>query len=296
MRSNSQDDISNTQQPIKSLFDDRVFITLLISGLVLSVASAAAIIYASNLKLCLQAECFNNALTVFKFPIGIATAGITLSGLYALAHRSQQTAIQIRKTEEQIAKAEAALQETKSNNIYSNYLRHKEACIADFKIIGDRCNFDVVDPEKLYSNIFPDNSPFSFSPRSTKTRQGYFLYNVHNKLLTLRQYLIDTDEQSDIGAIADTLNRLISEICRELRVHRKSAHQMQIDGRHVDIRCTSAIEVLTPLLAGLCTIAHIDSADAKNIYFPSDPKLIERLTQIEKWLNNNKDIFDGKEF
>ena len=232
MRSNSQDDISNTQQPIKSLFDDRVFITLFLSGLVLSVISAAAIIYASSLTFCLQAECFNNALSVFKFPIGIATAGITLSGLYALAHRSQQTAIQIRKTEEQIAKADAALQETKSNNTYSNYLRHRDDCIAGFNSIAMKLRCEIRDPEKLYSLIFPENSPFSFSHRSSMGADGYFINNTLSKYQAMTNYLEEASDLSNTPIHAQLVQSKLNELLSELQFFVKNSGFKTIKDKH----------------------------------------------------------------
>lgn len=149
----------NSESRHSSLHEDPLFKGILWATGFCSVAIAAVIIGCNQLwaQFCTTPACFNNVLTIFKLPISVATAGITLAGLYALVFRSRQTALQIET-------AENALEEASRNNTYANYRAHKEEMCKEFDRIA--ADFDLVIPDKhfLYNNIFPKNSAKYFAP------------------------------------------------------------------------------------------------------------------------------------
>ncbi|OOE92701.1 hypothetical protein [Salinivibrio sp. IB643] len=78
-----------------------VFRAVLILGGLLTLGTTGAIVHYTGLSWCFTATCFNNLLEFFKVPIRLLAATLSIIGLIALAHRSEQSAKQIKLSEEQ---------------------------------------------------------------------------------------------------------------------------------------------------------------------------------------------------
>ena len=212
---------------------------------------------------------------LFETPIGIAKAGLAICGLYALAFRSQQTAEQISKTTEQIDKAEKALEETKSNNIYSNYLRHKEATIVDFNTSAKRCRLQVSDPEVLYNRIFPKNSPFYFSPNPSMQEHGYFLERLITDFNEVFHEVskFASSNSDELKGILMILNERLRAFHKSMKTVNVDAQTVWVDGVTISSDPIMNLKRIGLFIKELVSIAHW------NERFPS---LDESLHQCQK--------------
>lgn len=113
--------------------------------LFMSIASASVIICNSELTVDFSFNGFNQFISIFRFPLGIAALIIPMVALLAANHRSEQTKEQIRVTNAQ--------------NVFSNYYKHIEEFI---KYLSDGVgkSFDL---RFVHSNVYPDASLGDYS-------------------------------------------------------------------------------------------------------------------------------------
>ncbi len=130
-----------------------------------------------QLSVCYEPECFNYLFELFKLPMSILTAGLTLSGFRAVVFRSRQTKLQI--------------DEIMAQNTFSSFLEHKEQFKLLIQTIEKQSEGHITFPdfELLYSKLFPKNSPISFTPHSDSLKEMIMLdytniVSILNKLLT----------------------------------------------------------------------------------------------------------------
>jgi len=109
-------------------------------GLGLLLIIVAAIQSREELSLCLEASCFNNFFSLFKFQLGVMGIAIPLGALVASHHRSIQAAQQIKTQLRQ--------------NTFSNYIDHRQ----------------------LFEQFFRDNNPLRF--KEVKNHQIWELYQI----------------------------------------------------------------------------------------------------------------------
>ncbi len=129
--------------PHKSFFSlkpVRVVIGLII---LFSIVVACCIINTSSLKWSSGYTGWNNALTIFKVPLGILALNIPIVALLAANHRSVQTKEQMR-----IANAQ---------NVFTNYYRHLEEFEKYCKATSStNRQAQVAKPRRLHKFIFPN--------------------------------------------------------------------------------------------------------------------------------------------
>ncbi|OOE92626.1 hypothetical protein BZG77_14595, partial [Salinivibrio sp. IB643] len=101
-------------------------------GLLGAITSTLVLIYCSNLQLDLTYKGFNHFFVVFKFPVSVLAAMLSVIGLIALAHRSEQSARQIQQSAKQIKLSE-------SQNNFTNYYKHVE----EFEKYIKKSNFEI---------------------------------------------------------------------------------------------------------------------------------------------------------
>ncbi|OOE61081.1 hypothetical protein [Salinivibrio kushneri] len=152
-----------------------VFRAVLIIGGILTVGTTVAIGYHTNLSLCFTATCFNNLLEFFKVPIRLLAATLSIIGLIALAHRSEQSAKQIKLSE--------------SQNNFSNYYKHREEFenhihkINSKKSFPGREEYFTGDPTEAHYIIFPNAKHGDYTPESLINYQD--LKNIKSFLTSL---------------------------------------------------------------------------------------------------------------
>lgn len=139
--------LKNEKQRAKKLSSDFSFNLAFWGGVILGLLLSLVIAYLNhnNLDWCSKPECFSNLLAIYDFPIKVAVALITLSGIRALVFRSEQSAIQIEETEKQ--------------NIFSNYVAHRCEFFNVLKKIESEKSVNFYESQELYSRFFPSNSP-----------------------------------------------------------------------------------------------------------------------------------------
>lgn len=118
-------------------------------GLVGALTSTLVLIYCSNLQLDLTYKGFNHFFVVFKFPVSVLAAMLSVIGLIALAHRSGQSAKQIVVSE--------------SQNRLSNYYTHLTA-FCEFVQQFEGTRYSQKDARNLHSLVF-DKAPDDYTPR-----------------------------------------------------------------------------------------------------------------------------------
>lgn len=103
---------------------------------------------------------FNNFAEFYKVPAAFLAIGLTLVGICAANHRSEQTKKQIEKTTTQIGLTNSQIDLTKIQNNFSNYYKH----IEEFeKYCGDHTEFKTItiQPRKLHRLLFPNSNSAS---------------------------------------------------------------------------------------------------------------------------------------
>lgn len=169
-----------------------VFKAVLILGGALTVGTTVAIGYHTNLSLCFTATCFNNLLEFFKVPIRLLAATLSIIGLIALAHRSEQSAKQIKLSE--------------SQNNFSNYYKHREEFIKNFedkqksqwppkliKIEGDAIEFHHV--------LYPGARRGDYKPAPLFSKEQ--LIKIKNFTDSLCKAMEKTDYNKDNPSLKD---------------------------------------------------------------------------------------------
>lgn len=106
-------------------------------------------------RFCFSSACFNDFVEIFKVPLAIAGLSIPLVAMFATLYRSKETSIQIGQSARQYSEAV-------SNNIFGNYIKHKESFVKYMQgrerdLIVDGTRF-VVNAPALYERVFELNS------------------------------------------------------------------------------------------------------------------------------------------
>lgn len=109
--------------------------------LAIALTITVTIIYNDNLAANFSYAGFNNALTIFKVPLGILASIIPIIALLATNHRSEQTKEQIRLTTE--------------NANFSNYYKHTEEFEVFIEKHALKDSMKIEYPRKLHKIIFP---------------------------------------------------------------------------------------------------------------------------------------------
>ncbi|OOE78235.1 hypothetical protein BZG72_15705 [Salinivibrio sp. PR6] len=154
-----------------------MFKAVLILGGALTVGATVAIGYHTNLSLCFTATCFNNLLEFFKVPIRLLAATLSIIGLIALAHRSEQSAKQIKLSEEQ--------------NIFSNHYKNKEEF---WKYIETSPNKDYIKKHaSTYDFIFPKSKLgiYMVRPLLTTSEKDAIIKTIEFTILALKDREIE---------------------------------------------------------------------------------------------------------
>lgn len=164
----------------------------------MSIASASVIINNSELTVDLSFNGFNQFISIFRFPLGIAALIIPMVALLAANHRSEQTKEQIRVTNAQ--------------NVFSNYYKHIEEFIKylDGRVVKD------IDLRFVHNKIFPKAAEGDYS---LDDRFLLSLYNLDElPALLLKYYPSDSSEKMSSGIINindHNLMKVLSFIYRE---------------------------------------------------------------------------------
>lgn len=129
-----------------------VIITIVV---VASLIALTILVFTPNLKFNPSSEGWNNAIEIFKFPLGLLAVSIPLIALFAANHRSVQSKAQMELTQFQINL-------TQTNNYITNYYKH----VDEFqKYLGSHhFGFNekkeehpkVAYPRKLHKVLFPE--------------------------------------------------------------------------------------------------------------------------------------------
>ncbi|GGK52836.1 hypothetical protein SAMN04490189_4607 [Pseudomonas koreensis] len=164
--------------------------------IILAISSALVIFYDPALKLTLNLshEGFNNALTIFRFPIGLTAILIPVIAVLVANHRSEQTKAQMMLTQNQIALSESQLKAAHSNNNFTNYFKHvdefeKSITKHQEQDVGFENNTGMIEfrnPRRLHKMAFP---------------------NVKSGNLKVDQAFADAIEQ-DINKLLETASKL----------------------------------------------------------------------------------------
>lgn len=106
---------------------------------------------------CLAYECWENFTRIYKVPLAVASLSLPLVAMIATLYRSHETSIQIRQSVD-------AYSESVKNNVYGNFLKHRDGFfeigpnvleVLAFKAIKSRPTFDAA---ALYAILYPDNN------------------------------------------------------------------------------------------------------------------------------------------
>lgn len=112
--------------PQKSLFDLTIVRGTIIIVLLLSFSVALIIMLHTKKPIDFSGDGFNEAVSLYRVPLGILAIGLTLVGIYGANHRSEQTKRQIERSLEQIKLTNAQIKITETQNIFANYYKHIE--------------------------------------------------------------------------------------------------------------------------------------------------------------------------
>jgi hypothetical protein len=128
-----------------------VIITILVSALLITLI---ILVFTPNLKFNPSSEGWNNAIEIFKFPLGLLAVSIPLIALFAANHRSVQSKAQMELTQSQIKL-------TQTNNYITNYYKH----VDEFQKYLGAHHFGFTEekegqpkvayPRKLHKALFP---------------------------------------------------------------------------------------------------------------------------------------------
>lgn len=130
----------------------RIVLMTIVSAAALSFI---AILWNGKYSFSFSSEGFNNAVTLFKFPIGLLTVSIPALALLAANHRSEQTKRQMALTLNQIERSDRQIEISHSQNRFSNYFKHHEEFDKRFKKDSDSTPF-VWSTSYLYGLLFPE--------------------------------------------------------------------------------------------------------------------------------------------
>lgn len=162
----------------KSLFEIKEFWASLMAPIVFGIIFASIIAVKSDLAWDLSYKGFNKFIDAFKFPLGVLAITFPLVALVATNHRSKQSAIQIGQGREQ--------------NTFSNFYKHKESFHNMTERLEKRYDITFFEPDLLYSEIFPKNSPAAFTYKKNSGELDY-ISQVRGELFDI------LEDSSNIG-------------------------------------------------------------------------------------------------
>lgn len=105
---------------------------------------------------CWTAECINDAILRLKVPLTIMALVFPAVALVASNHRSAQTAVQIERTDKQIAATEA-------KNAFENNIKHREMFFECLNKLESDLNIIFKRKDQVYSLIFSKNDYTKFT-------------------------------------------------------------------------------------------------------------------------------------
>lgn len=139
--------------------------TIFLSMIAASIISAV-IIFFSELSLNLSFEGFNQAITVFKVPLGILGVTIPLIALLAANHRSEQTKEQMRLASE--------------NNNFSNYFKHLSEFQQHLERISKYSKYiELVNIRHFHMKLFPHSKNGNYHASKEETEQFNMIFDEY---------------------------------------------------------------------------------------------------------------------
>lgn len=142
----------------QSLLNNKLFLTVMILGVVGAVLTSLLIIDAENLnlELCYSSSCFATFLDIFSFPILILQATFAILAFVAILHRSSQTEAQIQLNNQQY---EVSIEQNTYNNYYHHRVEFYEAITEQVKSFS---HLKLANRAELYRIMFKENNPSHF--------------------------------------------------------------------------------------------------------------------------------------
>jgi hypothetical protein len=181
--------------PEKSLFELPAVRWIASITLAFAFLMSAVIVGHSNLSAQFNYAGFNNAIEIFRFPLGMLALGLSLIGLCGANHRSEQTKRQIERTVTQI-------ELTRGQNNFANYYKHLEEFGKYCAEIKDPLL--VISPRNLYHIIFPDSREGEYRASNEATSQfSTFIDNFISKAKCL-----DTQDRTEYDETIFDLTQL----------------------------------------------------------------------------------------
>lgn len=150
-----------------------------------------------KLELCLTSLCINYFFELYKYPLSMLGLSVPLTAIAAALHRSEETSLQIDASNKQF-------DETLKQNVFNNYIKHKEDFFDLIEKIEVKCQCRFVDALSLYKKIFPRNGYSSFDffahekDGAAKDLPHEFLETLHRDARKILSTLYDpkTDEDA----------------------------------------------------------------------------------------------------
>ncbi|MBV4486961.1 hypothetical protein HU727_015310 [Pseudomonas sp. SWRI153] len=213
----------------KKLSESRIFQAALFTPLAIGSCLLTVIAYFnSNYSICFTSDCINNFFNLYKYPLSIMGLGIPLSAIAAAVHRSEETSLQIKASQNQ-------LDETLKQNKFNNYIKHKEEFTEFLEKLEGVCDCKFTDPLYLYKSIFPKNSYRRVSFRA----HGHHDLNLFpNKFLTdLKNNMWDFvailyDDASDNKKLTEAILAL-HQITQSLKLSRNTTTKHDSETRNL---------------------------------------------------------------
>lgn len=175
----------------KKLGQSLIFRYALLSPLALGFLLLFVSIYNNpKLELCFTSLCINYFFELYKYPLSILGLSVPLTAIAAALHRSEETSLQIEASNKQF-------NETLKQNVFNNYIKHKEDFFDLIEKIEIKCQCRFIDAPSLYKKIFPRNgySSFDFFAHNNDGT----ITNAPNKLLEK----LDRDARQILSTLYD---------------------------------------------------------------------------------------------
>jgi len=189
----------------KKLGQSSIFKCALLSPLAVGFLLLFIAIYNNPvLEVCFTSPCINYFFELYKYPLSILGLSVPLTAIAAALHRSEETSLQIMASNKQF-------EETLKQNVFNNYIKHKEDFFDLVEKIEIKCQCRFIDALSLYKKIFPRNgySSFDFFAHSkivvTKDQPHEFLEALNRDARKILSTLYDpkTDENALISLVLD---------------------------------------------------------------------------------------------
>ena len=142
--------------PDSKFFELKIVQDIFWATLFVAVVSALVIAAYSKPTPNFSHEGFNQALVIFRFPIGVLALLIPLIAVMAANHRSVQTKAQISLTKTQIENTETQIRITTENNAFSNYFKHSDEFDKHIKSRSPKSGVISDNSRHLHRKLFPE--------------------------------------------------------------------------------------------------------------------------------------------